>query len=189
LHLIANSTLLLSEEHVPHLRQVVGLSPANAEGTAHRLPGSVPVDTALLGLPQNGGLGLPGALVEAAKVEKEVDKLLVAEVWYPLKERIEAGLQEVELVEVLRRLEVGVEEAPGDSLACFGLSHCQFTFRAFQTPPLFSDLGMAGAAEDRLVGGSFDFGATRSSHATRLDVVDLQVPGGAANLAEGFGSD
>ena len=70
------------EEDLPHLCQVVGLPPADAEGAAHCLPGSVPVDATSLGLPQDRGLGLPGALIKATKVEKEVDKLLIGEVWY-----------------------------------------------------------------------------------------------------------
>ena len=127
--------------------------------------------------------------VEAAKITEEIDELVVREVWYALNQSIQRGLQEVELLKVLGRAEVTIEEAPRYHLARRDLGDHKLAVSSFEAPALLSDLAMAGTAEDGLVGRGLDLRTTGPAHAARLDVMDLQLPGGATDLAAGIGGD
>ncbi len=50
-------------------------------------------------------------------------------------------------------------------------------------------MGVAGAAEDGLVRGGLDLWTPGAAHALGLDVVNLQVSGGATDLTTGIGGD
>ena len=60
---------------------------------------------------------------------------------------------------------------------------------SFEVPALLGYLGVAGAAKDGLVGGRLDLWPAGASHATGFDVMNLQVTGGATDLALGIGGD
>ena len=87
------------------------------------------------------------------------------------------------------RVEVGVGEPSQDDFARGHLGHFKLSLRTFQSPSLLGDLDVTGAAQDSLVRWSLDLGPARTAHAPGLNVVDLQVSGGATNLTTGIGSD
>jgi hypothetical protein len=127
--------------------------------------------------------------VEAAKITEEIDELVVREVWYALNQSIQLGLQEVELLKVLGRAELTIEEAPRYHLARRDLGDHKLAVTSLEAPALLGYFGVAGAAEDGLVGRGLDLRAAGTAHAARLDVMDLQVPGGSTDLAAGIGGD
>ena len=73
LQLTAKFAIRPFEEGFPDARQVVSLAPADAEGAAHGFPSLVAVDAALLRFPEDSRLGLPGALINAAKLLEKLD--------------------------------------------------------------------------------------------------------------------
>ena len=99
------------------------------------------------------------------------------------------GLQEVELLKVLGSAEVTIEEAPRYHLARRDLGDHKLSVGSFEVPALLSYFGVAGAAEDGLIGRGLDLRTTGTAHALGLDVMDLQVSGGATDLAVGVGGD
>jgi hypothetical protein len=134
-------------------------------------------------------LRLPRALIEAPEIAKEVDELVVGEIWYASDNFIHLVLYKVELLKVPRRIEVGIRESSQDDLACSHCGHDERPFRTLQGPSLFGDLPVARMAEHGLVGWCLDLGPPRTSHAARLDVVDLQVSGGTTDLTSGIGTN
>ena len=99
------------------------------------------------------------------------------------------GLQEVELLKVLGSAEVTIEEAPRYHLARRDLGDHKLSVGSFEVPALLSYFGVAGAAEDGLIGRGLDLRTTGTAHAARLDVMDLQLPGGATDLTVGIVKD
>ena len=87
------------------------------------------------------------------------------------------------------RVEVGVGEPSQDDFARSHGGHFKLSLRTFQAPSLLGDLDMTGAAQDGLVRRSFNLGPARAAHAAGLDVVDLQVSGGATDLTSGIGAN
>ncbi len=92
-------------------------------------------------------------------------------------------------MKVLWSVEVRGEEAPRYHLARRDLGDNELAVGPLEAPALLGDFGVAGAAENGLVGGGLDRRPPRASHALRLDVVDLQVSGDATDFATRIGGD
>ena len=92
-------------------------------------------------------------------------------------------------MEALRRAEVGVEEPPRYHFAGLHFGDHKLMVGPLEMPTLLGDLGMTRPTKYGLVGGRLDLWTAGAAHASGLDVMDLQVPGGATDLATGIGGD
>ena len=92
-------------------------------------------------------------------------------------------------MKVLGSAEVTIEEASHYHFTRRHLAHHQLAVGSFEAPALLGDMDMAGTAEDGLIGRSLDLRTTGTAHAARLDVMDLQLPGGTTDLTVGIVKD
>src|SRR5437879_10104094 len=105
------------EEGFPDAGELIGVAPADAEAVAHRLPGAVAIDRALLRLEADRCLDDPGALVEEPELLEELDELVVGEIWYAADEVLQTMLELLDVGEVGARAEVRVGATVNDHFA------------------------------------------------------------------------
>ena len=92
-------------------------------------------------------------------------------------------------MEVPGSAEVAIEEPSSYNCICRNRGYQKLAVSSFEVPALLGNFGVAGAAKDGLIGGSLDLWTVRAAHAARFNVMDLQVPGGATDLAAGISGD
>src|SRR5947208_4686698 len=120
------------EEGFPDAGELIGVAPADAEAVAHRLPGAVAIDRALLRLEADRCLDDPGALVEEPELLEELDELVVGEIWYAADEVLEPMLELLDVGEVGARAEVPVVAAADDHLASRDVGDDQLVQRSLE---------------------------------------------------------
>src|SRR5438132_211366 len=122
------------EEHLPDTGELVGMAPADAEALAHRLPGTIAVDRALLRLETDRRLDDPGALVEETQLVEELDELVVGEIWYAADEVLQPVLELMDVGEVGARAEVGAVATANDDLPGGHVGDDELVGRSLEVP-------------------------------------------------------